>query len=170
MILALHMLMLFLHWLSTDNSSSCGFLLRLCVSQGTKICVYLHFDPSFLLLPWLWRAMPIAPQDHSQRKLWLEQHSVEKWKLERLKNPCPSLHRCCVFRSANWCSARRLLVEIDFLMLKHAKTTFCVVLSHNMFKITQKITKIMFKKGVYQRFSLRCRPAFGCQPALKSNT
>ena len=45
---------------------------------------------------------------------------------------------CCVFRPANWYSARCLLVEINF----DAKATFCVLLSHKMYKIAQKLTKI----------------------------
>ena len=35
-----------------------------------------------------------------------------------------------------------------------AKTTFCVILSHKMCKIMQKITKIMFKKEAYQHLGI----------------
>ena len=35
-----------------------------------------------------------------------------------------------------------------------AKTTFWVLLSHKMYKINQKITKIMFLKGVYQHLGV----------------
>ena len=51
------------------------------------------------------------------------------------------VNKCCVFQPANMCSAHRSLVEINFLMLKQ------------LFAI-----------------SLRSRPAFGWQPAFKSNT
>ena len=36
----------------------------------------------------------------------------------------------------------------------YAKTTFCVLLSHKMYKITQKITKNPGFKGVYQRLGV----------------
>ena len=53
-----------------------------------------------------------------------------------------------------------------------AKTTFCVLLSHEMYKIMQKNKNHVLKGGLpaFRYISLRSQPAFGCQPALKSNT
>ena len=49
-------------------------------------------------------------------------------------------------------SARRWLVQINFLTLK---TTFCILLSHKMYKLMQKITKkIQVLRGVYQRLGV----------------
>ena len=87
----------------------------------------------------------------------------------------PSLHwsrfntnfTCCVFLPANGCSMHRSLVEINFF---DVKPFFPSLREQNKEKRKESHTKTCNKRGVHQPIFPRSQPAFGCQPAFKSNT
>ena len=67
---------------------------------------------------------------------------------------------CCVFHRGNWCSACHSLVKI---------ICFCMKTSFFKSFSVPNGKKERNKKGKHTIFP-RSRPAFGCEPAFKSNT